>query len=43
MDNGGFYKNYYNSGSSDDELVDIADGTIDFGEDVPPLDFSGGE
>ncbi|KAI7814000.1 H(+)/Cl(-) exchange transporter 5 [Triplophysa rosa] len=27
---------------SDDELVDISDASVDFSEDVPPLDFSAG-
>uniref|UniRef100_A0A671KVC2 Chloride channel protein n=1 Tax=Sinocyclocheilus anshuiensis TaxID=1608454 RepID=A0A671KVC2_9TELE len=38
MDNGGFCDDNYQSGSSDDELVDISDVTVDFSEDVPPLD-----
>lgn len=38
MDNGGFCDDHYQSGSSDDELVDISDVTVDFSEDVPPLD-----
>uniref|UniRef100_A0A8C2Q463 Chloride channel protein n=1 Tax=Cyprinus carpio TaxID=7962 RepID=A0A8C2Q463_CYPCA len=39
MDNGGFCNNNYHSGSSDDELVDISDVTVNFSEDVPPLDL----
>lgn len=42
MDNGGFYGDHYNSVSSDDELMDISDVSVDFSEDVPPLDFSAG-
>lgn len=42
MDNGGFYSDPYNNVSSDDELVDISDSSVDFSEDVPPLDFSAG-
>lgn len=38
MDNGGFCNDNYHSLSSDDELVDISDVTMDFSEDVPPLD-----
>lgn len=38
MDNGGFCYDNYHSGSSDDELVDISDVTVDYNEDVPPLD-----
>ncbi|XP_016425725.1 H(+)/Cl(-) exchange transporter 5-like [Sinocyclocheilus rhinocerous] len=38
MDNGGFCNDNYHSGSSDDELVDISDVTVNFSEDVPPLD-----
>uniref|UniRef100_A0A8C2EEB5 Chloride channel protein n=1 Tax=Cyprinus carpio TaxID=7962 RepID=A0A8C2EEB5_CYPCA len=38
MDNGGFCDDNYQSGSSDDELVDISEVTVDFSEDVPPLD-----
>ncbi|TRY66655.1 hypothetical protein DNTS_007992 [Danionella cerebrum] len=30
MENGGFYHDHYHSGSSDDELVDISDATLDF-------------
>ncbi|XP_059364454.1 H(+)/Cl(-) exchange transporter 5-like [Carassius carassius] len=39
MDNGGFCNGNYPSGSSDDELVDISDVTMNFSEDVPPLDL----
>lgn len=44
MDNGGFCNDNYHSLSSDDELVDISDVTVDFSEDVPPLnrDYSVG-
>uniref|UniRef100_A0A671QT02 Chloride channel protein n=1 Tax=Sinocyclocheilus anshuiensis TaxID=1608454 RepID=A0A671QT02_9TELE len=38
MDNGGFCNDNYHSESSDDELVDISDVTVNFSEDVPPLD-----
>ncbi|XP_059383660.1 H(+)/Cl(-) exchange transporter 5-like [Carassius carassius] len=38
MDSGGFCDVNYHSGSSDDELVDISEVTVDFSEDVPPLD-----
>lgn len=38
MDNRGFCDDNYQSLSSDDELVDISDVTVDFSEDVPPLD-----
>ncbi|XP_077084076.1 H(+)/Cl(-) exchange transporter 5 [Siphateles boraxobius] len=38
MDNGGFCNDHYHNSSSDDELVDISDVTMDFNEDVPPLD-----
>lgn len=38
MDNGGFCNDDYHNLSSDDELVDISDVTMDFNEDVPPLD-----
>ncbi|XP_051578794.1 H(+)/Cl(-) exchange transporter 5-like [Myxocyprinus asiaticus] len=37
MENGGFCSDYYN-GESSDELVDISVVTVDFSEDVPPLD-----
>lgn len=42
MDNGGYYGDHYNSVSSDDELMDISDVSVDFSEDDPPLDFSAG-
>ncbi|XP_051553661.1 H(+)/Cl(-) exchange transporter 5-like [Myxocyprinus asiaticus] len=38
MENEGFCNENYNGESSDDELVDISDVTVDFSEDVPPLD-----
>ncbi|XP_041926881.1 H(+)/Cl(-) exchange transporter 5-like isoform X1 [Alosa sapidissima] len=38
MDNSGFCNDNYNSGTSDDDMVDISGATLDFTEDVPPIE-----
>ncbi|XP_063042743.1 H(+)/Cl(-) exchange transporter 5 [Engraulis encrasicolus] len=38
MDNSGFCNDNYNSGGSDDDMVDISGATLDFSEDVPPIE-----
>ncbi|XP_062373072.1 H(+)/Cl(-) exchange transporter 5 isoform X2 [Sardina pilchardus] len=38
MDNSAFCNDNYNSGTSDDDMVDISGATLDFTEDVPPIE-----
>lgn len=38
MDNSGFCSENYNSGGSDDDMVDISGATLDFSDDVPPIE-----
>ncbi|XP_030635608.1 H(+)/Cl(-) exchange transporter 5 isoform X3 [Chanos chanos] len=44
MDNNGFCNDSYNSGTSDDELLDLT-GTLEFPDDVPPMnhDYNSGK
>lgn len=38
MENSGFCNDNYNSGTSDDDMVDISGATLDFSDDVPQIE-----